>query len=39
MAMLLKVVHELCPDEPATANNHDFHVISHMRLLLEEFGL
>jgi len=38
MAMLTKFVHELCSDEPGTANYHDFHVPNHMRLLLEEVG-
>ena len=28
MAMLTKVVHELCSDEPAAANYHDFHVLN-----------
>jgi hypothetical protein len=29
MAMLTKVVHELCSDEPTAANYHDLHVLNH----------
>src|SRR2546425_11716591 len=28
MSMLTKVLHELCPDEPAAANNHNLHAES-----------
>jgi hypothetical protein len=35
MAMLTKVVHELCSDEPAAANYHDLHVLNHLRLLMD----
>jgi hypothetical protein len=30
MTMLPKVVHELCPDEPAAANHDDLHMFIHI---------
>jgi hypothetical protein len=38
MATLAKIVHQLCSDQAGAANNHDFHFVIHVRLLLEGFG-